>query len=205
MINIKICGLKRIEDIECVNKFKPEYIGFVFAKSRRQISYDMAVYLKKSLSDDIKTVGVFVNHEVDDIISLMNEGIIDIAQLHGDEEEDSIIKIKNKTNKKVIKAISVYSLEDILKWKDSKVDFLLLDNGSGGTGESFDWEVLDKLSTIEFNKPYFIAGGLNKENVKDVLKYKPYAVDVSGGVESDGLKDEVKINEFINTVRTNRI
>lgn len=205
MINIKICGLKRIEDIKYVNKFKPEYIGFVFAKSRRQISYDMAASLKKSLSNDIKTVGVFVNHEIDDIISLMNEDIIDIAQLHGDEEEDSIITIKNKTNKKVIKAISVRSLEDILKWKDSKVDFLLLDNGSGGTGESFDWEVLDKLSTIEFNKPYFIAGGLNKENVKDVLKYKPYAVDISGGVETDGLKDEVKINEFINTVRTNRI
>ena len=205
MINIKICGLKRIEDIKYVNKFKPEYIGFVFAKSRRQISYDMAASLKKSLSNDIKTVGVFVNHEIDDIISLMNEDIIDIAQLHGDEEEDSIITIKNKTNKKVIKAISVRSLEDILKWKDSKVDFLLLDNGSGGTGESFDWEVLDKLSTIEFNKPYFVAGGLNKENVKNVLKYKPYAVDISGGVETDGLKDEVKINEFINTVRTNRI
>lgn len=205
MINIKICGLKRIEDIKYVNKFKPEYIGFVFAKSRRQISYDMAASLKKSLSNDIKTVGVFVNHEIDDIISLMNEDIIDIAQLHGNEEEDSIITIKNKTNKKVIKAIPVRSLEDILKWKDSKVDFLLLDNGSGGTGESFDWEVLDKLSTIEFNKPYFIAGGLNKENVKNVLKYKPYAVDISGGVETDGLKDEVKINEFINTVRTNRI
>lgn len=205
MINIKICGLKRIEDIKYVNKFKPEYIGFVFAKSRRQISYDMAASLKKRLSNDIKTVGVFVNHEIDDIISLMNEDIIDIAQLHGNEEEDSIITIKNKTNKKVIKAIPVRSLEDILKWKDSKVDFLLLDNGSGGTGESFDWEVLDKLSTIEFNKPYFIAGGLNKENVKNVLKYKPYAVDISGGVETDGLKDEVKINEFINTVRTNRI
>lgn len=205
MINIKICGLKRIEDIKYVNKFKPEYIGFVFAKSRRQISYDMAASLKKSLSNDIKTVGVFVNHEINDIISLMNEDIIDIAQLHGNEEEDSIITIKNKTNKKVIKAIPVRSLEDILKWKDSKVDFLLLDNGSGGTGESFDWEVLDKLSTIEFNKPYFIAGGLNKENVKNVLKYKPYAVDISGGVETDGLKDEVKINEFINTVRTNRI
>ena len=123
MINIKICGLKRIEDIKYVNKFKPEYIGFVFAKSRRQISYDMAASLKKSLSNDIKTVGVFVNHEIDDIISLMNEDIIDIAQLHGDEEEDSIITIKNKTNKKVIKAISVRSFRGYFEMERFKSRF----------------------------------------------------------------------------------
>lgn len=196
-MKIKICGIKRIEDVKFLNELKPDYVGFVFAKSKRKITKETAKTLKENLDDNIKTVGVFVNHDLDEIRNLVEEKIIDIVQLHGDETEIDICNLKT-TNVKVIKAISVKSKEDILKWENSSADFLLLDNGAGGTGEKFDWNILKEMN---MKKDFFIAGGLRPNNVQSVLKFKPFAVDVSGGVETDNLKDKEKIKKFIENAR----
>ncbi|MFI3200636.1 MAG: phosphoribosylanthranilate isomerase [Eubacteriales bacterium] len=200
MPKIKICGLSRIEDIQEANKLELDYIGFVFAKSKRQITVEQARELKVGLRKNIQVVGVFVNHSIKEMIELRNEGIIDVVQLHGTETEDIIVQIKNSNpSTKIIKAVSMTCVEDALKWNDSKVDYLLLDHGAGGTGEVFDWSLLEGLEA--FKKPYFIAGGLNPENVADVLVYKPFGVDVSGGVETLGKKDCEKMRGFVEKVR----
>lgn len=196
MSKIKICGLKRIEDIEAANLYKPDYVGFVMAPGRRQVTEQQASHLKKSLCKDIKAVGVFVNEKRDYIAGLLEGGIIDIAQLHGEETEEDVVWLKEHTGKPVIKAVSVKSAEDIRRWRDSSADYLLLDNGAGGTGKTFDWNVIG-----DFNKQYFLAGGLNGSNIADALKLNPYCVDISGGVETDGYKDADKIKQVIDIVR----
>lgn len=201
MIKTKICGLTREQDIESVNMLKPDYIGFVFAKSKRQLSYEKALELKQKLDKNIKAVGVFVDSNNDEVVRLLDDNIIDIAQLHGSETEADIVYIKQKTSKAVIKAVRVSSVDDILAWQGSSADYLLLDNVNAGSGICFDWSVLDELSSLiergDFSKPFFIAGGLNCDNVTSVLPYAPYGVDVSSGVETDGKKDEKKIEDFI--------
>lgn len=196
MSKIKICGLKRIEDIEAANLYKPDYVGFVMAPGRRQVTEQQASQLKKSLCKDIQAVGVFVNEKRDYIAGLLEGGIIDIAQLHGEETEEDVVWLKEHTGKPVIKAVSVKSAEDIRRWRDSSADYLLLDNGAGGTGKTFDWNVIG-----DFNKQYFLAGGLNGANIEDALKLNPYCVDISGGVETDGYKDAYKIKQVIDIVR----
>lgn len=194
---IKICGLTKVEDIEVANELNIDYIGFVFAKSKRQVTKEQAKILKEKSNK--KAVGVFVNEDINFIFELINEKIIDMVQLHGDENEKYIRILKKfSPQTKIIKAISVNEKEDILDWKETSADYLLLDNGKGGTGEKFDWTVLEEL---EISKPFFIAGGLNSQNVKSVLKFMPYAVDVSGGVETDGTKDGNKMKEFTQEVR----
>ncbi len=200
MTKIKICGLSRIEDIQVANELELEYIGFVFAKSKRQVTVDQARDLKIKLRKNIQVVGVFVNHSVEKVMQLIDESIIDVVQLHGVETEDVILKIKHSNpSTKIMKAVSMTCVEDALKWNDSKVDYLLLDHGVGGTGEAFDWSLLNGLEALK--KPYFIAGGLNVENVSDVLAYQPFGVDVSGGVETLGKKDSEKMREFVEKVR----
>lgn len=196
MTAVKICGLRRKEDIEAVNKYVPDYIGFVFAKSRRQVTEEEAYELKKLLKPEIKTVGVFVNQDIDMIINLCRKGIIDIPQLHGNETEEDIIRIKKACDVPVFKAVSVQSTEDILRGQNSQADVLLLDNGAGGTGKTFDWNMIEDI-----NKPFFIAGGINEKNVLKALEKKPYGIDVSGGVETDGFKDPAKIKNIIETIR----
>lgn len=199
-MKIKICGLTQIEDIEVANELGLDYVGFVFAKSRRQVSPQRAKELRKHLKSDIQTVGVFVNHDMQEILALLEEDIIQVVQFHGNEQESDIAKLKEmKPESSIIKALSVTCLEDILKWQDTKADYLLLDNGAGGTGEAFDWSLLPELEG--FPKPYFIAGGLNSDNVNEVLTYQPYGVDVSGGVEMDGRKDKEKMTRFVKEVR----
>ncbi|MFI3116016.1 MAG: phosphoribosylanthranilate isomerase [Clostridia bacterium] len=197
MPKVKICGLKRLEDIQMVNKLMPDYIGFIFTKSKRQVDLNTAFKLKEALNEKILAVGVFVNQEIDEVLEIST--VIDLIQLHGDENEEYIENLKKLTKKPIIKAISVNSIDDILKNSDTKADFLLFDNGKGGTGQTFDWEILNKLEN--FQKPYFFAGGLNENNVKNALKYQPFALDVSGGVETDGFKDFNKIKKFIEIVR----
>ncbi len=205
MIKTKICGLTSLDDIDSVNILKPDYIGFVFAKSKRQLTHEKAYELKQKLISDIKAVGVFVDADNDEIIKLLDDNIIDIVQLHGSETEADIIQIKQKTMKEVIKAIRVSSIDDIIVWQGSSADYLLLDNVNAGSGNCFDWKVLDELTDLiergDFNKPFFIAGGLSANNVGSVLEYKPYGVDVSSGVETDGKKDVKKIVSFINKVK----
>ena len=187
MVKIKICGLTRPQDIEVVNLEKPDYIGFVFAESKRKVTPPQAVDLKKILSPDIISVGVFVNETVDNILYLVYNGVIDIIQLHGSEDEQYIEKLKMLTGKKIIKANS----------NSYSADYLLFDNIMPGSGQTFDWDLIGEVS-----KPYFLAGGLNVENINEaIIKTAPFAVDSSSGVETGGVKDPVKIKEFIRRVR----
>lgn len=198
MTRIKLCGLTRPCDIEAVNELKPEYIGFVFAqKSRRYVTAEKAEELKKLLHPDIEAVGVFVNENIETVARLLSGGIIDIAQLHGSEDENYIGQLRKLTDKSIIKAFRIESEQDILNAQNSSADFVLLDSGNGGTGTVFDWELLMNIS-----RPYFLAGGLDNSNVQDaVRRLNPYAVDVSSGIETDGLKDKIKMTDFVDIVR----
>jgi phosphoribosylanthranilate isomerase len=195
---IKICGLSRLEDIDVVNELLPDFIGFVFyEKSKRNVTKDVAKSLKEKLDSRIPAVGVFVDADPEFVISLLEEGIIDIAQLHGSEDEEYIQTIKTRTGRNVIKAFVVKDDQSLEEAEKSSADYLLLDSGMG-TGSTFDWSRLDKVT-----RPYFLAGGLGPENIDKALsEIKPYAVDVSSGVETDGVKDPAKIREFINRIRS---
>lgn len=196
MSKIKICGLSRPMDIEAANILSPDYIGFVFAKSRRQVDAEQALVLRQGLSQEIQAVGVFVNEPSERILGLVEKQIIDLIQLHGSESEDTIRFLKERTSVPIVKAISVTSKEDILVWEQSLADYLLLDNGTGGTGQRFDWSLIPKL-----NKDYFLAGGITPENLDRALEIQPYGIDTSGGVETDGWKDPEKMRIVIEQVR----
>jgi len=198
MSKVKICGLSRIEDIVAVNRILPDYIGFVFAPSKRRVYAKTAAELKAKLNSQIKTVGVFVNEAIDCIAEMYQNGIIDIVQLHGDEDDDYIKRLKNLCNCQVIKAVGV---GNSLPPLPQAADYLLFDTLSqqrGGIGKVFDWSVLRDYS----GPPYFLAGGLNTSNVVDSLQLLvPFGVDVSSGVETDGVKDADKIETFVSLVR----
>ena len=197
MTKIKICGLSRLEDISAVNALKPEYIGFVFfKKSRRYVSPEKALELKKILDKEIKAVGVFVDEDIKTVEKFLKSGIIDIAQLHGNETDDYIKSLKELTVQPVIKAFKIRSLSDIEKAEKSLADMILLDAGMGD-GKVFDWSLVSG-----FKRPYFLAGGLDCTNAQSaVSQLHPYALDVSSGVETGGLKDIQKMTAFINAVR----
>ncbi|WP_458456114.1 phosphoribosylanthranilate isomerase [Methanobrevibacter sp.] len=198
MVKIKICGLKRLEDIEIVNRYKPDYIGFVFADSKRKVSHELASKLKENLDSDITSVGVFVDASRDEILSLFHDGIIDVAQLHGSESEEFINALKEKTDGelKVIKAIEMSDDIDLNEYEKSQADFLLLDSGKG-SGKTFDWSLIRK----NLKKDFFLAGGLNSSNICEAIKeYNPYAIDLSSSLETDGFKDENKIKEIMEVI-----
>lgn len=198
MVKIKICGLKRLEDIELVNKYKPDYIGFVFADSKRKVSHDLARKLKENLDSDIVSVGVFVDAPQDEILELYGDGIIEIAQLHGIESEEYIRNLKEKTNYKlkIIKAIEMSEDTDLLSYDASKADYLLFDSGKG-SGKTFDWRLIRK----DLKKEFFLAGGLNSSNVIEAIdEFNPYAIDLSSSLETDGFKDENKIKEIMEVI-----
>lgn len=206
MTKIKICGLKTLEDIVIVNKYLPEYAGFVFAASKRQVSDEQAKKLKKQLDKRIQTVGVFVNEPQEHIISLYEQGMIDVVQLHGDEDNKYIAELKRKINATVIKAIKVQTSERIKKELHNNADFLLFDTYQkgtyGGSGARFELAILKQILQEDIKKPFFIAGGLAPENIDDVLdKIECYGVDVSSGVETDNKKDKAKVQQFIERVR----
>ena len=214
MVKIKICGLRRLEDIEIVNKYKSDYIGFVFAESPRKVSFEEARELSGLLSEDIVPVGVFVNEHMKLIVDLFKEGIIEIAQLHGDEDEKYIKDLKDKsieeTGKEipVINAIEIKDNTDfndtVLEWRDSLSDYFILDSGKG-SGKTFDWSLIDKNSEF-FKNSIFLAGGLNSENLNSAIEeFNPFAVDLSSSVETDGFKDEEKIKEIIEIVDNYRL
>jgi phosphoribosylanthranilate isomerase len=199
-MRIKICGLKRPEDIEYANILKPDYIGFVFAGTKRKISAETAKALKAELDEGISAVGVFVNEPVKNVVYMLENGIIDIAQLHGDETEEDIQYIKAVTAKPVIKAVRVRDRYDVEAWLDSSADYLLFDSGAG-SGEVFDWELL-----ADTDRDFFLAGGLTLENIKAAAEtLKPFALDMSSGVETDGVKDYAKMKTVIEAVRQIRL
>lgn len=199
-MKIKICGLKTIEDIHMINRQKPDFVGFVFAGKKRKITPEQAAEMKKNLLPQIESVGVFVNEEQDRIAELVKNGVLDYIQLHGDEDETYIRQLKERTGKPIIKAVRVRSREDILRAWELPCEYLLLDTFKadeyGGSGETFRWDLIPELE-----KPYFLAGGLNSENISEALKWcRPWAVDVSSSVETDGRKDEEKVKRFIEKI-----
>jgi len=197
MTKIKLCGLSRPCDIEVANTLKPEYIGFVFAsKSRRYVSPEKAVQLKQMLSKDIQAVGVFVNESVETVARLLDKNVIDIAQLHGEEDDNYIKNLRTLTDKPIIKAFRIRNDKDIIDAQNSTADYILLDSGAG-TGTVFDWELIRNIRRI-----YFLAGGLGINNIRKAIdELHPFAVDVSSGIETNGVKDKEKMAEFIAAVR----
>lgn len=197
MTKIKFCGLTRTGDIEAANELKPDYIGFVFwPKSKRAVTAGEAKTLKAKLDPSIKAVGVFVDEDMEAVKSLLDGGIIDIAQLHGHEDEDYINGLKKASGKPVIKAFRIRSEEDIRKAEASPADLVLLDAGMGD-GVTFDWSLIKNAG-----RPYFLAGGLDPGNAADAVRtLHPYALDVSSGIETDSLKDTNKMAAFAASVR----
>ena len=201
---VKMCGISKVETIPAVVDAKPDYMGLVFAPSKRQVTVEQAKTLVDELHKqyEIKTVGVFVNETVENLIKIAEEVKLDVIQLHGDEDETFIQSLKECTNVEVWKAVQVRSAADAEKWIDSSADMLLFDayhkDERGGTGEVFDWSSLD-----EFERPFMLAGGIDSTNVARAIRtVRPYGIDISSGIETDGMKDNEKIKAFTHIVRT---
>ena len=215
---VKMCGISKVETIPAVVEAKPDYMGLVFAPSKRQVTVDQAKTLVEELhkqytkrynngaeqsnDDEIKTVGVFVNETLDNLVTIATEVNLDVVQLHGDEDEAFIQSLKERTNAEVWKAVQIRSAADAEAWIDSSADMLLFDayhkDERGGTGEVFDWSCLDV-----FERPFMLAGGIDSTNVARAIRtVRPYGIDISSGIETDGVKDDEKIKAFTNIVRT---
>lgn len=195
---IKFCGLSRNCDIETANVLSPDYVGFVFAKnSRRCVSFARAKELKALLAPGILTVGVFVNEDPRTVAAFLEAGVIDAAQLHGDEDTDYIRGLKSLTKAPLIKAFGLRSIHDLPAVERCPADLVLLDSPGGGTGRLFDWQLLEDIQ-----RPYFLAGGLSAENVGEAIaRLRPFGVDVSSGIETGGDKDREKMTAFAAAVR----
>lgn len=198
MTRVKICGLKRAEEIAYANELKPEYVGLVFVKgSGRYVSPESAAQLKAGLSRNITAVGVFVNEPPENVLELLESGTIDMAQIHGGEGADYIRTLKRRTGKPLIQAFRIVSAADIAAAAASPADFVLLDHGAGGTGKAFDWSLVPGVK-----RPFFLAGGLSPENVGEAIaRCYPFVVDSSSKLETDGFKDYDKMKRFIDAVR----
>lgn len=202
-MKIKMCGLKRPEDIVYVNECLPDYIGFVFAESRRKVSAQEAEKLGRQLDPAIRKVGVFVNEPVRQLISISDEAGLDILQLHGDEGKEYIKEVRKKTGKEIWKAVRVRTAKDIREAEELTADKLLLDSFSedsyGGTGKIMDFSVLEQT---DIRMPYFIAGGLTVDNLSEIIeKTGPYGIDISSGIETGGIKNREKMLQVIQCVR----
>ena len=224
---VKMCGISNVETIPAIIDAKPDYMGLVFAPSKRQVTVEQAKTLVEELykqnvvgnnseaeqtepvtsldtasSETIKTVGVFVNETVENLLKIAEEVKLDVIQLHGDEDESFIQILKEQSNVEVWKAVQVRSAADAEKWIDSSADMLLFDayhkDERGGTGEVFDWSSLD-----EFERPFMLAGGIDSTNVARATRtVRPYGLDISSGIETNGVKDNEKMKAFTNIVRT---
>lgn len=196
---IKICGLRRREDILAVNEAKPDYCGFIieFPKSFRSVTVDEVRDLVKDLIQEIQPVGVFVDAPMELVRSLLDDGTLALAQLHGQENESYIRELKTYTDKPIIKAFSIKTAEDIEKALQSPADYILLDQGGGGTGKTFDWSLIP-----EIQRPFFLAGGIGAANLEQAIReIYPYAVDLSSSVETEKWKDPTKIRQVVDIVR----
>ena len=221
---VKMCGISKVETIPAVVEAKPDYMGLVFAPSKRQVTVDQAKTLVEELhkqyanrynrdaeqcsnqtlihQEFIKTVGIFVNETLENLVTIATEVNLDAVQLHGDEDEAFIQSLKERTNVEVWKAVQIRSAADAEAWIDSRADMLLFDayhkDERGGMGEVFDWSSLD-----EFERPFMLAGGIDSTNVARAIRtVRPYGIDISSGIETEGVKDDEKIKAFTNIVRT---
>ena len=201
MTKIKICGLRRSEDIAAVNQYRPDYAGFVFAPGRRQVTPAQAAALARELSAEICPVGVFVNAPEEMICGLVEAGTIRAIQFHGQETEEAITRMKRRfPDVLLIRAVSMKENHELRRWDASEADYLLLDAGSGGTGHTFDHSLITQAGTIQ--KPWFLAGGMQPGNVQEAMAFfAPFGIDCSSGVETDGWKDPLKIRQMIENVR----
>ena len=199
MVKIKLCGLSRPEDIAEANALMPDYIGFVFArKSKRYVPPEEAARLRALLDPGIAAVGVFVNAPEAQVAALLNSGTIQAAQLHCSEDAAYIRRLRALTDGELWQAFRVSGPEDLARAAASEADRILLDNGPGGTGERFDWGLLAGFTA----RPFLLAGGLYPENVREAVQaVRPWGVDVSSGIESDGRKDPEKMRAFVKAVR----
>ncbi len=199
MTKLKICGLTCEEDIAAVNEVKPDFAGFIIEvpSSRRNLSAEQVKVLVKGLDKEILPVGVFADARPELPISLLRDGILWAAQLHGNEDEEYIEKIQNMTGKPVIKAFSIKTPEDVQRALRSPADYILLDQGTGGTGEPFDWSLVPPV-----RRPFFLAGGIGFENLREAIStLHPWAVDLSSSLETNGKKDPVKIRQIVRMLK----
>jgi phosphoribosylanthranilate isomerase len=199
VVKVKFCGLKRPCDITWTNELHPDYAGFVFAGKKRRVSDDQAAALRKALDPSIPAVGVFVDDSLKHIGQLVTAGTIQIVQLHGCEDDAMIEAVQQTLKVRVIKAFSIASEADVRQARCSRADYILLDHGAGGTGDCFDWALLAHI-----DRPYFLAGGLNPDNAAQAAALQPFALDVSSGIETDGVKDKEKMKRFMAQVRAYR-
>lgn len=210
-MKVKICGLMSPADVERINEAMPDYAGFVFAAGRHQISPALAKEMRKALRPEIPAVGIFVDEAPANILKLLEAGCIDMVQLHGKESPETVMQLKEKLRPKnisVIKAIrmgteacqSPAEWEKLLnQYKEAGVDYFLFDSLRGGSGQSFAWETLP-----ESPLPFFLAGGLHAGNLAEAIRAtRPFAVDISSGAETEGVKDGEKIRRIMQTVREN--
>lgn len=197
MMEVKICGLSRMADIEAVNAARPDYCGFVVnvPKSRRNVDVQTLRVLRAALGDDIMAVGVFVDGETEEIAALLNENVLHIAQLHGHEDETDIAALRRLTARPIWQAFQIRSVEDVRRASRSSADFILLDAGAGG-GTVFDWSLLAGL-----RRPFALAGGLNTDNIPSALKTAASVLDVSSGAETEGKKDPEKIHRIVKMIK----
>lgn len=198
MTKIKFCGLRTLRDVGFANEIRPDYVGFVLAKRFwRHVSYTDVQELKNALRPDISAVGVFVDNPFEEVAELLERGVIDLAQLHGSEDDNFIMRLKDRTGRPVIKAFKIGSEKDIERAVRCPSDYLLLDSGTG-TGVSFDWSLIRNLG-----RDYFLAGGLTPYNVVEAIeRLNPFAVDVSSGIESEKIKDLAKMRAFAEAVKS---
>lgn len=202
---IKICGITNLKEIQDINEVKPDYIGFVFAESKRKINADEAKKLSKALNRSIKIVGVFRNNSEEEILNILSKVPLDVIQLHGDEDNEFINSLREKSKVEIWKAITVSSKNDMEKALKYEVDTLVLDGSTPGSGNVFNW---DNLKDININKRIFLAGGINENNVLEAInKVKPDGIDTSSGVEiideKGRRKDKEKMKRLIRKVREN--
>ena len=199
-VRIKLCGLRREEDIRFVNEARPDFAGFILAEGRkRTVTPERMRELSSALDPGIRKVAVFLDQDPDWVASVANEPFVDLIQLHGSESDEMIEDLQKRCQKPVIKAFRIDTASDAERAQRSRADYVLLDHGAGGTGEAFDWSLITAVK-----RPFFLAGGLDSENVREAIRLTaPWAVDVSSGVETDGVKDPEKIRRFTEAARNN--
>ena len=192
MTKVKICGLSTKEAVKTAVSAGADYIGFVFAPSKRQVTVEQATELAKFIPSHIQKVGVFVSPSRADLLEAIEKVGLDLVQVHGQVADDLFEDLPCAS----IQAVQVDGDGHV---PNSQADYLLFDAPVAGSGQTFDWEQLD---TTELSQPFFIAGGLNEDNVEESIQhFSPFAVDVSSGVETDGQKDHEKIIRFIERVK----
>ena len=199
MAKVKICGIFRKEDCEYINEAAPDFAGFVFyEKSHRNVSEEMASLLRALIDKSIKTVGVFVNEDIDRIKRISESKAIDVIQLHGNEDEDYIKNLRKQVpGFEIWKAFKIKGKSDLDNAFRSSADMILFDSGYG-TGKAFDWSLIKTLP----KRKIIMAGGISEENMAEVIdRFHPYMLDLSSSVETERVKDREKINRAVKAAR----